>query len=265
MQRVCCVMLANGREAMVRRAITSFKAQTYPLELRTLLIWNSGAFLNLPPEADQHIFQSLANQEPKRTIGALRNEANQATGAFVPGQADVICHWDSDDWSHPNRIAEQTSLLQTSGKQCVGYRNMLFWDEPRVYVEVGRELERHVGSAWIYMNHDHSYCIGTSLCYRREAWQRRPFPNLPKLGKERGGEGEELEWLREVDSLGAPSIFLTKPLDYLQGTEQQAVGEPRMIASIHGGNSQDYSRIERSDSWRRTPQWDLYCQERMTL
>ena len=41
--------------------------------------------------------------------------------------ADILVHLDDDDYSHPNRIAEQVVLLQSSGADCVGYREMLFW------------------------------------------------------------------------------------------------------------------------------------------
>ncbi len=41
-----------------------------------------------------------------------------------------------------------------------------------------------------------------------------------------------------------------------------------MIASIHGGNTStqyaDLGRVE-SNNWRRAPEWDAHCRERMKL
>ena len=63
------------------------------------------------------------------TIGTkLRNFAGEANGpAWMP---EILIHWDDDDYSHPNRIAEQVALLQSSGADAtVGFREMLFWRE----------------------------------------------------------------------------------------------------------------------------------------
>lgn len=247
---VACVMLANGRIDMVRRAIESFRLQTYPFESRKLIIWNTGEFLSMQPTQGpalylEHIYQPLADDN-QQTIGALRNEANSTLEQF--DGADIICHWDSDDWSHPNRIAEQVALLQGSGKQCVGYRDMLFWNS----------TEGHFCGAWLYANPDPRYCLGTSLCYWRSAWEARPFPDLPK---KRGDRGEDVEWLREIDSLGVTSIEMGR------GDCEGDTFIPRMVASIHGGNTQYYGAdlLEQSTSWRRAPEWDGYCAERMRL
>ncbi len=49
-----------------------------------------------------------------------------------------------------------------------------------------------------------------------------------------------------------------------------AYGEPKMIASIHGGNTSPAYDIEAAvakgaTEWRRSAAWDKYCSERMTL
>ncbi len=38
---------------------------------------------------------------------------------------------------------------------------------------------------------------------------------------------------------------------------------PRLICSIHGGNSMPYDNLETSTSWRRAPEWDAFARERM--
>jgi len=129
---VACVMLANGRPEMVARAERCFEAQTY-----------------------EKSYMIRYDNHGQKSIGALRNEANAGSAIINP---DIICHWDSDDWSHPNRIAEQVALLQASGAECVGYHQMLFWAEHSTYPVSTAE-------AWLYRASIPNYTIGTSICY----------------------------------------------------------------------------------------------------
>jgi hypothetical protein len=110
-----------------------------------------------------------------------------------------------------------------------------------------------LGEAWLFHNHPSpAYCIGSSLAYWRKTWEARPFPDLPK-GK--GSTGEDTEWLKGVDSLGVDSV-----------RAYQGFGGPRMICSIHGGNtSTQYETIGESRSWKRVPEWDEHCRKVMAL
>ncbi len=238
---VCAIMLVNGRAEMAARACASFAAQAY--QDAWLLIYDTGLerLMVNPPAGSKWVVATPTPDGKTRSVGELRNRANHAAAT-----ADILIHWDSDDWSHPNRIAEQVELLRASGKQCVGYRDMLFWDS----------REGHFCGSWLYTATDPRYCVGTSLCYWRKTWEARPFADLPKTI---GGKGEDTEWLREIDSLGVCSW---------QSRRVVEVGEyePRMIASIHGGNtSTQYEDIAQSHNWRRAPEWDSYCRERMAL
>jgi hypothetical protein len=233
---VCAVMLVNGREEMVKRAVRSFAAQSY---LRRELILCDTRDPFFEPEEDIGIGPALivhrkniTHSDVDKSIGVLRNLANSRTGC------QIICHWDSDDWSHPNRITEQVALLRTSGMDCVGYREMLFWRR--------NADEWDLGDAWLYRHHLQTYCIGTSLCYWRRVWEQRPFEDLPRPG---GGTGEDHKWLEGVQSLGCMST-----------TYDGKECEPRMIATIHGANTnqQNYNEVLRGNSpqWKRVPEWD---------
>lgn len=243
---VVAVMLANGREQMVRRAVASFRSQTYPA--KRLLIWDTSTDLvccdQLEHEGVYHI-----PAEPSATIGELRNAANGFWTAYP-----ILIHWDSDDWSHPRRIEEQVALLQASGKECVGYRDMLFWNETAC----------QFCGAWLYTNGNTKYCLGTSLCYKRSVWERRPFEDLPKGPT---GEGEDSRWLREVDSLGVTSE--TEPHVRPYGNDiDEGQRWPRMIASVHGDNTSSMVELairRGASEMKRVPQWDSYCRERMAL
>ena len=258
---VCAICLVNGRESMVRRAVASFRAQTY--EAKQLFILDTGE-IEVPVMQQDGVYQEYMPTYSASTIGRLRNEANAYAGAM---NCDVIVHADSDDLSHPRRIEEQVALLQASQKECVGYREVLFWQQ--IMWE---------GRAWLYMNNDPRYCIGASLCYWRAAWERRPFPDLPKA---KGGTGEDTEWLREINSLGVTSHYFAMPgtpsMEWVEKTNRGpspflgmvGTGEPRLICAIHGGNSQHYDPAgfiaQGSQNWKRVPEWDAHCRERMAL
>ncbi len=218
---VCAVMLANGRPEMAERAKRSFFSQSCEFPKSILIFNNNG----------------------DKPICTLRNLANAQT------DADIIIHWDSDDWSHPNRIAEQAALLQSSGAECVGYSEMLFWRVAKgpsisdartpYFNRPGAEFSE----AWLYRASVPNYAIGTSMCYWRETWGRNPFPDR--------SEGcDDLDWFnRGVKIESVPAVGFV---------------ECRMIASIHGGNT--CSRIDATKrEWQRVPEWDAYCREAMKL
>lgn len=275
---VAAIMLVNGREEMVNRAAECFERQTY--ENKRLLLWCTGEGFSgfTPPWAlreDVMIPEVDAKACEGMTVGALRNLANKyASHHYVKSwkRPEIFVHWDSDDWSNPNRLAEQVALLQSSGKQAVGYRDLLFWQEPsqkdfirktpREQARFTRqEQERELyGEAWLYSNANQSYCLGTSLCYWREVWERRPFQHLPRA---KGGTGEDVEFLRGLDSLGVTSLFRESGPSG-SGTDDM---QPRMIASIHGDNTQFYGSelLEESTSWKRVSDYDQVCRELMAL
>lgn len=281
---VACVMLVNGREPMVRRAVQSFRGQTY--SARLLLLLDTSA------ECRTHELQSLGRpslrmvvlryspEEVHRSIGQLRNIANgEAARYWGPDTIDIICHWDSDDYSHPNRIAEQVALLESSGAEGVGYNEMIFWREPQQlsnadvygkqecegYIDPDAPCDVFEGEAWLYSNPNPRWALGTSLCYWRKTWEARPFPDLP--------HGEDTEWLAEVNCAAVNSnpYAETTPYSWSPGL-LISDDQPRMIASIHSGNTSPVYRPEvmranemQGDVWKRVPAWDAHCADRMKL
>ena len=242
---VCAVMLVNGREAMTRRAIASFQAQTY--EAKRLLIWDTAPGCGSLYSAidDQQISVPDVDRERLRdaTVGCLRNWANKYALAHYTTsgtEAEVIAHWDSDDWSHPRRLEEQVALLESTGKMCVGYRDLLFWDT--------RELHERPNQAWIYRNDDPRWAAGASFLYRRELWERQPFDDAP--------HEDQRWWLTPLVS--SQCVGMSAIVDIM----------PRMICQIHGANTEAYDRekmLSGAQVWRRAPEYDQLCAERMKL
>ncbi len=220
---VSCVMLANGRQEMVVRAVKSFESQTYE---RKEIVWfdNNG----------------------ERSIGKLRNEANNRASG------DIICHWDSDDWSHANRIAEQVTLLQSSGAECVGYDEMIFWQERK-------------SEAWLYRAANNpniqNYAIGTSMCYWRSTWERFPFRD------DNHSPGcDDWEWSCGSEKRGLSAVKIISQGSLVTSQSERAVADmaPRMIAGIHGGNTCASINPDGVE-WKRVPEWDEFCKREMQL
>jgi glycosyltransferase involved in cell wall biosynthesis len=234
-------MLVCGRPEMTARAVRSYEAQSY--QNKELIF-----------------FENLGLE----TIGALRNKANAlATG-------EIICHFDTDDTSHPNRISEQVALLTASDADAVGYSEMLFWRTPQA-------------EAWLYAHRRPGHALGTSLCYWRETWECKAFADAPK-GECATGEDHLWRLGLNVVSVGCFERIVGYTTEYSDTRNPQyrivaqiaqianpaRIGEPRMIASIHGGNSSNAYNIEAiiargGTEWMRTPSCDSYCREKMKL
>ena len=279
---------------MLKRAIASFRAQTYTN--KRLVIFNTGPIVgvhDLPLVAEV----GWADSARKWSIGELRNEAN----SIIAG--DVICHFDDDDLSHRSRIAEQVALLQASGAECVGYNEAVFWDTRKFvgsrdrsrhpakqfaetdgdpHANQGESVEGYVNQAYIYRNYSPDYCIGSSMMYTRAAWERVKFDHI--------NSGEDGRFLQRVRSVGVsslrevacsiPAIDVTQggmlgtqePDRYrrfIPGIPEFGPGamlpEPRMICSIHGGNTSHYNPEGERNSYRRAPEWVAHCERIMKL
>lgn len=255
---VLALMLTKDRHAMAQQAVECFKAQTYAN--KRLLVFDTGSVPFVGPDFE---FDWLRRQDGEEfgvgpeshafSIGELRNHAIECM------YADIIVHWDDDDISHPNRIAEQVALLQSSGADIVGYNQVLFWrckgywnTNPVYAQKVEYEKE-----AWLYTRQQSNYAIGSSLMYWRSVWTDRPFKALPTNSQ---STGEETPFMRDRKVVAVSS----NPIGYPD------LGDyPRLICRIHGSNTAHYDieeQIKRgSTEWSRVPGWDDYCRKVMGL
>ena len=250
---VCAIMITADRPQLAEQAATALKNQTHPARL---MILDTG---NVPmPRRGPGAWRW---EEAKgRSIGRLRNAAICEQRFLDDGQPlpDIIVHWDDDDWSHPERIARQVALLQSSGADVVGYREMLFWRENAASMEIQggtlvRRPESEWGEAWLYSIRDPNYALGTSLCYWRRVWAERPFADT--------SQGEYLSFLAGRKVVSVPAFVGSERLGV------QAVDtDPLMIARIHAGNTSNaYSpeTMRSAKEWRRAPEFDAICRAKM--
>lgn len=255
---VCAIMLTADRPELARRAVECFRRQTYPGEMR-LVAWDtSGPKVPHIQVSEMEKREYYVSSPDRLVIGQLRNRANDyaiSLEAFV--EPDILIHWDDDDWSHPNRIAEQVSLLQSSGTDCVGYREMLFWRQGYPSIHRPKPLSSIEG-AWLYSNPNPGYALGTSLCYWRKTWERKPFAAT--------SQGEDLQFITGLKVCGVSAISRTVPFlgESMPPGEQPM--SSRMIARIHGGNtSTAYSprKMANVPEWKLVPEWSDHCRRVM--
>jgi glycosyltransferase involved in cell wall biosynthesis len=170
------------------RAVHAFAAQTYPLKELIILDDEDN------PSFTMLIFKDVTylTEAKQKTIGWKRNKlADSARG-------EILCHWDSDDWSAPSRLAVQMKVMEDTGKAVCGFTTMLFVDEDKKKV-------------WRYRAPDR--VIGSSLLYTRKFWQGHQFPNQ---------QIEESEFINAAIASGQMS---------------RALGHDLMVARIHKENT----------------------------
>ncbi len=175
---VCCILPYHTTEYFAQ-AVRGFHSQTY--EYKELVAADTSSL--------------------KITIGAIRNNLVSHTTRNC-----LIAHWDHDDWSAPERLAQQVAVIQ-AGAAITGYHDLPFYD-----VDADRVL--------FYQSNMTGYAVGTSLLYRREVWEKTPFPDKSM--------GEDASWQHAVRrEQGHCVVSTTSVVD----------GKPMMVARMHSGNT----------------------------
>lgn len=238
---VTAVCLVSDRPELTERAVRCFLAQRY--EPKTLLLFDSG-HAALRSDSRHASIAHVRFRKQGETIGLLRNLANGQVNS------DIIMHWDSDDYSHPFRMAEQVAELEACQRDVVGYAQLLFWDTTEKPSTTGHPIDE----AWMYDNAGRGkWMPGTSLCYWKNTWRRREFPDRQIA--------EDAQWL-EYATTKAANYF---GWGYASGNDT----EPRMIAHLHGGNTagvDPQALIKQgSTQWHRREDFDSICKEKMKL
>lgn len=152
---VSCVCPTKNRYLYIEGMIQCFLSQTYPH--KELIIVDNGidGTARLIPNDPSIFYHYVA--EPK-TTGEMRNLcAERANG-------EIICHFDSDDWSAPERVTDQVTRLGNG--VLTGYHMLLFFDE-------------RDGIAYKYKARARPIGLGTSMCYTKAWWEHLKFRAIP--------------------------------------------------------------------------------------
>src|SRR5581483_11459066 len=146
----CICPTTASRRKFLPRAIDCFLKQTYtPREL--LIVTEPGEAIEVP----DHPLIRVVRTPGLLRLGAKRNFAcEQAYG-------EIIAHFDDDDVSAAERLADQVSWLVLSGLGVTGYSQMKFTD----------------GNRWWKYTGDPKFPLGTSLCYWKSWWEQCRFPD----------------------------------------------------------------------------------------
>lgn len=196
MKLVSAIMPTRGRREFARLAVESFLAQTYePKELVVLDDYRDPSFPagKATFQAQHPIIYEL--DKAPGTIPARRNRCCAIAGG------EIICHWDSDDWSAPERISDQVARLEEHSAEVTGYSSPFFWDvaKSKLYQYLARP----------------KFAVGTSLCYRKRFLNEFRFPEALSHGE----DNEMVEFARRRNVLAV------------------ALGGPMIVARVHPDNT----------------------------
>lgn len=150
-----CIMPTFNRRNFVAKAIEYFQRQDY--ERKQLIIVDDGTdcIRDLVPEDANLIYIRLNRKTP---LGEKRNIAIESAAA------EIILHWDDDDWYANDRIGYQTRALVEQGANICGLGSGLYYD-----VAVGKfwRCQEELHNTLFY-----GAVIGGSLCYTKSLWQK---------------------------------------------------------------------------------------------
>ena len=166
-----CIIPTRNRRRFVGQAVRYFLRQDY--EPKELVVVDDGEdeVRDLLPDDPRVTYRRLAGPVP---LGSKRNLACGLS------RGEVIAHWDDDDWMSPDRLSRQVDVLVSSGAVACGTRSLLYYS-PKT------------ARAWWYVHPSAHppWLAGGTLVYRRSAWERHRFPDVPT--------GEDAAFVRRLD------------------------------------------------------------------
>ena len=126
--KIACLCSTFNRPGQLAEAVESFLRQTYPAELRELVILDDAG--QYAPDACDHLpgVKLVTTRHRFRTLGEKRN----ASAALVSPDVDAYAVWDDDDIYLPWHLEAMVAVFQA------GYRWSLpaeVWIDRRTYLE----------------------------------------------------------------------------------------------------------------------------------
>ena len=127
---ISCLMVTCDRVLLAKRAIRAFAKQMWPN--RELVIVSAGAARFRRALADEAAAAGVANvvrfvvADAGSTLGALRNLA------LDNARGELVCQWDDDDYSHPERLGTQAAhLLRLDADACCLTDHLQYLEDKR--------------------------------------------------------------------------------------------------------------------------------------
>src|SRR4030095_10326370 len=155
---VSCIMPTYNRRAFVPHAIRYFLRQDYPYKELIIVDDGSDCIKDLLPD---HPFIHYHHLTQKITLGAKLNMACQLA------KGEIIVNWDDDDWYSPNRLTYQVTAMQDPATYICGINRLLYYD-----------VRKKAAFEYVYPENQRPWLLGSSLCYKKEFWNRNPFADI---------------------------------------------------------------------------------------
>jgi predicted O-methyltransferase YrrM len=156
---VSCIMPTADRRAFVPNAIRFFLRQDYAHRELIILDDGSDPVSDLIPN-DSRI--RYVRMQQRRTMGTKHNLACQQA------RGEIIAHWDDDDWFADWRLSYQVSeLLKHPPMTISGLSQVLFY-----------RPSDHCAWKYIYPSKQRPWICGSTFCYRKQFWDKHPFPDM---------------------------------------------------------------------------------------
>jgi hypothetical protein len=177
---VACICVTRNRRLFLDRAVKYIQRSFsfYPGKCWMVVIDGS-------EERRVNVFPYVKYfHEPETTlqIGHTRNRACEESKG-----ADIIIHWDDDDWQHPKRIVRQVeTLLQSPGDglACTS----------RYYTYHVQQRQAVKANSWM----GEGGSMGATFAYWRESWERTPFREVEK--------GDDIFFQGDLRDRGCPLL-----------------------------------------------------------
>ncbi len=155
---VSCIMPTANREKYLHGAIQQFLNQDFKEKELVILDDGERPVKHLIPKDDQikyHRFDKRMRLGEKRNLGCKY------------AKADVIMHWDDDDFYASNWISYQYAILQSKGADVCGLSKVYFY-----------HLDDNQAWKYEYPKDEKSWVAGATMAYAKNYWKHHPFPNI---------------------------------------------------------------------------------------
>lgn len=155
---VSCIMPTADRPNFIVKAIKQFVNQDF--KEKELIIADNGvdAIEHLIPQQENIRYYRLKNGE---SLGSIRNFC------CTKAKAEVIMHWDDDDFYANDWISYQFSVLKAESADVCGLSALYFYNPNQS--ESWKYQYPSSGKKWV---------AGATMAYTREFWRNNPFPKI---------------------------------------------------------------------------------------